>query len=417
MELPCLGIYTFDLKMKSINLELHPWQRISLHEHYSDQLHSMENLLGIDVIVHEAINPPWLMKTSSVADYNFQNIIQSGVPQTDIFKHLLDVKSIVDTCNKTIDFLRRSVEERIKSTPKFCKNCMTAKEKVICTHSRVGILFSGGIDCTIISLLANDIVEQNVSIDLMNVSFEKIARGSIKKDCVIDWNVPDRISAKNTLVELRKLCPNRRWNFIEINIKRAELEDRLRNSIKHLVSPLFSILDESLGAALWFAGSGRGTINNESYESPCRVILTGSGADELFGGYTRHRNAFLRQNQNNDGVNQTLSEELELDWVRLPSRNLARDDRVIADHGVTPRTPFIQEDFVHMVRNLDTLQKCFHGLEQGIGDKLLLRLCAYKLGLRECASLRKRALQFGSRIADRKQNAKDVSISLIKNLN
>lgn len=83
--------------------------------------------------------------------------------------------------------------------------------------------------------------------------------------------------------------------------------------------------------------------------------------------------------------------------------------QVICDHGITPRTPYLQEDLVHFIRNLEPLQKCYHNLEQGIGDKLLLRLCGYKLGLRNCTQFKKRALQFGSRIAIPKQNANDIS--------
>lgn len=52
-------------------------------------------------------------------------------------------------------------------------------------------------------------------------------------------------------------------------------------------------------------------------------------------------------------------------------------------------------------------------LPQGIGEKLLLRSLAYHLGLKEAAVLKKRALQFGSRIANKKENAKDVSDRLL----
>lgn len=146
--------------------------------------------------------------------------------------------------------------------------------------------------------------------------------------------------------------------------------------------------------------------------------MIGSGADELFGGYTRHRNAFLRQYE---GVTLTpyerLEKELEFDFNRLPSRNLARDDRVIGDHGVTARSPYLEEEFVYFIRSLKSYQKCYHALEQGVGDKLLLRLCGFRLGLRAVTTLKKRAMQFGSRIADRKQNAKDTSESLIQILN
>lgn len=92
---------------------------------------------------------------------------------------------------------------------------------------------------------------------------------------------------------------------------------------------------------------------------------------------------------------------------------MARDDRVIGDCGVTARSPFLEEHFVQLVRNLRAHQKCYHALEPGVGDKLLLRLCGYRLGLRNVTALKKRAMQFGSRVADRKQNAKDVADSLL----
>lgn len=51
-------------------------------------------------------------------------------------------------------------------------------------------------------------------------------------------------------------------------------------------------------------------------------------------------------------------------------------------------------------------------MPSGLGDKLLLRLVAYKLGFRNTANFPKRAFQFGSRIANGKENAKDISYRL-----
>lgn len=68
---------------------------------------------------------------------------------------------------------------------------------------------------------------------------------------------------------------------------------------------------------------------------------------------------------------------------------------------------------MYFVRSLRAYQRCFHALEQGVGDKLLLRLCGFKMGLRQVTKLKKRAMQFGSRVADRKQNAKDYAASLL----
>lgn len=82
-----------------------------------------------------------------------------------------------------------------------------------------------------------------------------------------------------------------------------------------------------------------------------QIVLTGIGADELFGGYTRHRNAYKR------GGWLQLESELWMDWQRIASRNLARDDRVIGHHGRQPRMPYLDERFVEYVLDLPAWKK------------------------------------------------------------
>lgn len=55
--------------------------------------------------------------------------------------------------------------------------------------------------------------------------------------------------------------------------------------------------------------------------------------------------------------------------------------------------------------------RCFpcDNLGLGIGDKLMLRLVALKIGLEKVAVLPKRALQFGSRIANKNEKGCDIS--------
>lgn len=48
-------------------------------------------------------------------------------------------------------------------------------------------------------------------------------------------------------------------------------------------------------------------------------------------------------------------------------------------------------------------------MPSGLGDKLLLRLLACKIGFQSTANFPKRAFQFGSRIANGKENANNVS--------
>lgn len=397
IELPPLGVFAIDIDTKHV--ELHPFQAVNTHEHNLNQLEELRKMF--EITIRPQLDPEWLKTSGDSTSFSFDQVC-NGVSD-DSFESLLEIEEINETCDKFLELLSKSVKDRIQRTPKFCKSCIRTGES--CSHTRVGILFSGGVDCSMIAVLADKFIDASLPIDLMNVAFERVSYA--KKTAEINWNVPDRLTGSETVEELRRLCPSRKWNFIETNITRDELGDNLKK-LSSLVFPLSNVLDESLGAALYFASRGTGTVDDQPYSSPCRVVLIGSGADELFGGYTRHRHAFKRSSEDRD----LLKEELDLDWTRLPSRNLARDDRVIADNGITVRAPFIEENFVNFVRRLKPLQRCFPALPEGVGDKLLLRLCAHKLGLKNCSKFRKRALQFGSRIADKRQSAKDKSLLL-----
>ena len=73
-------------------------------------------------------------------------------------------------------------------------------------------------------------------------------------------------------------------------------------------------------------------------------------ADELFAGYSRHRVTFNKEGWS--GLEKEIQEEL---W-RISSRNLGRDDRIIADHGKEARFPYLDEKFVLLVSQIP-LQK------------------------------------------------------------
>ena len=86
-------------------------------------------------------------------------------------------------------------------------------------------------------------------------------------------------------------------------------------------------------------------------------------------------------------------------------------DRVISSHGKEMRHPFLSMSLLRFLAGLPIQQKVDPRLEIGLGDKMLLRLAARKLGLVEASSRKKRAMQFGSRSARMDDNAKgDVVI-------
>lgn len=391
LELPPLGLYKLQVKQLD-KCTLYPWQK--LDQDAVQQLQKMEaSMQWTQTQVERPIAPLWLQREQADSSYDLYALVEDAVklPLEELYQHLLQHVPLQQTLQRFDELLQLSVAQRVQCTAPICRKC----ESIQCAHAKVSLLFSGGIDCSILALLADRYVPRDEPIELINVAFERVASGVAATTDM--WNVPDRQTAQQSHKELQSLCPTRQWQLLEVNVTRDELRRQLRQHICQLIYPLQTVLDECLGCAFWFAAAAP--------ESTGRVALLGSGADELFAGYTRHRNAYRRAG----GDQAALHAELEMDWRRIPARNLARDDRVIADSGKTARAPFIEEQVARFVRSLAPQQRCCYALPEGVGDKLLLRLYGYTLGLRDAVLLKKRAIQFGSRIADKKQQATEIS--------
>ncbi|KAJ9480001.1 Asparagine synthetase domain-containing protein [Pseudozyma hubeiensis] len=316
-------------------------------------------------------------------------------------------------------------------------------------EAHVAILFSGGLDCTTLALLADRHVPKKQPIDLLNVGFEnvraieaaklesekrmrsrlKAAQKKGKKSAaqirtmdsdIVDsdqkgaftgiepdhtdeahttdiYSVPDRLTGISSYTELLTLSPHRRWNFICINIPYSEYTSH-KPLISTLMSPSSSVMDLSIASALFFASRSRGhllTSPDTAYTSPARVLISGLGADELLAGYSRHRQAYTSSLQ-------SLVGELQMDLDRLPTRNLGRDDRILSSHGRESRYPFLDRTVIEYLTSIPVQHKVNLeklGTEGAGGDKRLLRDVAKELGLTRACELKKRAMQFGTRSA------------------
>ncbi|EEP80993.1 conserved hypothetical protein [Uncinocarpus reesii 1704] len=302
--------------------------------------------------------------------------------------------------------LRRSLELRIQSIP----DPHTAS-----TGAKLAILFSGGLDCTILARLAHDLLPSDEPIDLLNVAFEnpRVAANSPKNDSPnsIYEDCPDRKTGRSSYEELCRVCPTRLWRLVCINIPYTETTQH-RETIRRLMRPHNTEMDLSIACALYFASRGIGEMTNSNSEggavpftTTARVLLSGLGADEVFAGYQRHALAFARQGFKG------LVDEIDLDVGRLGKRNLGRDDRVISNWGREARYPYLDEEFLTRALQRPVWEKCGFGIPSGLADenpplepdiepgKKALRLVAWNLGLKKVAREKKRAIQFGSRTA------------------
>ena len=279
-------------------------------------------------------------------------------------------------------------------------------------NSDFAVLFSGGVDCTLLALLADTVMKDCEVIDLLNVAFEnprivtaagRSLTGSDKFQCPFS-QCPDRKSALSSYHQLVRMRPQRQWRLILIDVPYVEASAH-KTPVSNLIYPHNTEMDLSIALAFYFASRGTGKVvgkGHDLYTTTARVLLSGLGADELFAGYSRHTRAFQKTSY------EGLLNEIDLDFGRIGKRNLGRDDRVTAHWGREIRYPYLDETFARWALRLPIWEKCGFGIREDVrlGEqkacepgKLILRLLAWKLGLEHVACEKKRAIQFGSRTA------------------
>jgi len=365
-EVPAQGI--FQLPLSSQKLTLHPWKN-------STCIEQEDYLDG-----HPITSPLVTFDTFSEVWEPLENLDTDE----EVFSQLLQRSRVKVAVEKLLELLRSSIERRVvRHQPQRCKACVAQMaERDCCSHPTVSVLLSGGVDSSLLALLVAQALPDQ-PIPLVNVAFQQ-GNGS--------YEVPDRLTGKEAVVELNQLLPGRNLELTCVNVSKEELVEARVERIQHLLHPLVTVLDDSIGCAIWFAACEAGRS--------ARVVVLGMGIDEQLGGYSRHRTAFAK------GGPEALAAEIRMEVGRISERNLGRDDRIVSDHGISARYPFLDEDFVNFLTSLELSLKCDFRLGRGLGEKLVLRLAAHSLGLKGAARQQKRAVQFGSRIA-RMENKKE----------
>ncbi|KAG5419137.1 hypothetical protein I9W82_002904 [Candida metapsilosis] len=285
----------------------------------------------------------------------------------------------------------------------------------------VAVLFSGGLDCTILSRLICEITKS--SIDLLTVGFENPRTGQLPNTS------PDRKLAIKSWFHLCKMYPHLKINLVEINV---DYKHWLRHKyrVRELMYPCNTEMDLSIAIAFYFAASTIPCLTSMKrltkfdidwatyeqnadayteltpyYTSSTKVLFSGLGADELFAGYSRHEGLFNTITEEN--YNQ-LQESLTHDIRVIHERNLGRDDRVMSCWGKELRYPYLDETFINWVISSVPPQLKFKyeiGKNKRGKDyilptrKYILRQLAEFLGMPWVSQELKRAIQFGAKSA------------------
>ncbi|TDH07212.1 hypothetical protein EPR50_G00121220 [Perca flavescens] len=301
-EVPAVGVYRIDLKAVtgagSVTFELHPWARGG-----SDLASSCSETIleSVPSGCTAVMNPSGLVLTSPVCPLNTsipkplneKESLSNSHPCAKELEQMLASEEKTDEVNRLIDVLSEAVRRRVQSLPFRVQDSPPPPND----RASVAILFSGGIDSMVLAALADRHIPAHQPIDLLNVAFKlqvpkkqkvpakkpgkhKNKPAGFKTDGAdyqtsSPFDVPDRITGKAGLKELQDLNPERRWHFVEINVTKEELQTIRQERICHLVHPLDTVLDDSIGCAVWFAARGTGFITQDrdqrAFTSSARV--------------------------------------------------------------------------------------------------------------------------------------------------
>jgi len=158
-----------------------------------------------------------------------------------------------------------------------------------------------------------------------------------------------------------------------VEIAPAEIEDALPTVVRAI--PVKNPVNTGIALTQYFIARFAG-------EQGYRRILTGQGADELFGGYTRYLQSA------------TLEEDLSRDIALLPEQ-AARDQAVTALHHTLLSMPYLDPRVMRAACAIPAARKVREGKR-----KVPLREVAERYIPREIAWQEKKAMQYGSGVWD-----------------
>jgi len=256
----------------------------------------------------------------------------------------------------------------------------------------IGVIFSGGIDSTIIAVLAKN--------------FSKVTAYSVGVENSRDLE---------TVEKLREQA-----DFI-IKIKRFT-EDEFKRTLPQVMRIMerkTNPLQVSCAVPIYFAA-------REAKKDGLKVVLSGQGGDELFGGYNR----YLRQINDYQKLGKVLQKDVENAYLD----NLKRDITICSANKLELRFPYMNSELADFSLGIPARLKIkeindkeFSCIDEIDGKKFIrkyiLRKAAKEIGIPSVVLNRpKKALQYGSgswkllRKIAREEGFKDVGLYL-KSLN
>ncbi|MFZ0346136.1 MAG: asparagine synthase C-terminal domain-containing protein, partial [Nitrososphaeraceae archaeon] len=220
---------------------------------------------------------------------------------------------------------------------------------------RVGIIFSGGIDSVIVAWLAKKMVPEVIC-------YTAGIEGST--DIAFARNIAKKLKLKLRVNELT------------------------RNEVEQMIPEIINVIENTNAGQVEVAVPVYAAIKL-AHEDGIKVMFTGQGADELFGGYSWYTKVVEKEGY------QKLREHMTEDLLLLYKETLEREDKIAMAHSIEMREPFLDMEIIRVSMRMDL--KLNVKSQDDIFGKHVHRRVAQKLGIPKNIAYRiKEAAQHGS---------------------
>lgn len=220
---------------------------------------------------------------------------------------------------------------------------------------RIGIIFSGGIDSVLVAHIAATMVPEVLC-------YTGGVRGS--SDIAYARQIAERLN---------------------LNLKVCEFS---QDEVEKLIPEVIRIIEDSNAGQVEVALPVYGAVKL-AHEDGVKVMFTGQGADELFGGYAWYAKVAEREGY------KRLRQHMVQDLLLLYKETLEREDKITMAHSIELREPFLDPQVIQVALATD-LRLNVKGGHDTLG-KHVHRRVAQELGIpKDIAYRPKEAAQHGS---------------------
>lgn len=287
-----------------------------------------------------------LFITQQPTDYTFATTLHPITVNTNKSirsKYPISYKDIDSALNAYNDALIASVEKRVRD------------------FSRIGIVFSGGIDSVIVAFLAKQMVPEVIC-------YTSGIRGS--NDITNSIEIAEKLDLK------------------------LEINELSQNDVEKMIPNIINVIEDDNMGQVEVAIPIYAAVKL-AREQGIRVMLTGQGADEIFGGYSWYSK--IVQKYGYEKILEYMIKDVQL----LYKETLEREDKITMSQSIELREPFLDPNLIDTVLRIDprlNIQNDGVDVFDTLGKRVHRRL-AEKMGIpREIAYRIKEAAQHGSGI-------------------